>query len=359
MIKRLLILLICISVVAGMVVATEVKLACPNSVNVGSTFDCKLTFDNPTGFMSVSGTIDLPTILQDNIVFTEVPTSTFKGEYIPASGIFSVDDFQGLVGATSLNVAKLTLTTSTVGTGKIIRIMNLEVSDLNADVMNLDNYIVTSNSFDVISGVAPECTLATDCGVSTTQVSCTQGQSCITTTSFSCVQNKCISQSGSGICQPCPYGCDVQSGKCEAAPAVNPKCLGKQNSVYCDGTNMITCVGGQVDDSSHCQYGCVLAAGECNAPPANVNPLCAGKQNSVYCDGTNMITCVGGQVDDSSHCQYGCVLAAGECNAPPQVDPQLEQVNSCLEQIKIKLLDQTLNKLEKVSAIAGILVSCI
>ena len=206
-----------------------------------------------------------------------------------------------------------------------------------------------------LSQTDPECTVATDCGQSSSVLSCQSGaQAVTTTTTYQCVAGKCTSQV-QPVLDPCTVGTSCVEGQGCVASQVDAQCIGKENSQWCDGALLAQCVSGKYN-SKTCPYGCDAATKVCKPAP-QVDEQCVGKENSQWCNGALLAQCVSGKYN-SKTCPYGCDAATKVCKSSPIVTPQEEAVNSCLDLIKTELLSNK-NKLEKVSKIAQILVGCI
>ncbi len=96
------------------------------------------------------------------------------------------------------------------------------------------------------------------------------------------------------------------SGLLWAAPAQAAFCTGKQNGLWCDGNNLVTCKSGSTAASQSCGAGCVSMPPGVPDKCANPSGPCAGKQNGAWCDGSNLLMCSGGAVASTKPCPYGC-----------------------------------------------------
>lgn len=110
--------------------------------------------------------------------------------------------------------------------------------------------------------------------------------------------------------QACPNGCQsMPVGVADQCKSASGPCAGKQDGAWCDGGNLLQCKGGAVASSQACTYGCdskpVGVPDSCKSAPQPSGP-CAGKQDGAYCDGSNLLQCKGGSVGSSQSCPNGC-----------------------------------------------------
>ncbi len=114
-------------------------------------------------------------------------------------------------------------------------------------------------------------------------------------------------------------------GSAIALPAWAGFCTGKQNGMWCDGSNLVNCQGGNVSSSKNCPSGC-----QSNPPGVadvckGASGPCTGKQNGLWCNGNDLLNCQGGNVASSQGCSSGCQqnppgvpdqckAASGPCN---------------------------------------------
>ena len=125
--------------------------------------------------------------------------------------------------------------------------------------------------------------------------------------------------------QTCQHGCQqMPTGtpdKCKSG--CSGFCCGKANGLWCDGSKLVNCQGGNVASSQTCKDGCQqMPAGtpdKCKTP--QTSGFCSGKANGLWCDGDQLVNCQGGQKASSSTCAHGCKSnppgVADACQAPP------------------------------------------
>ena len=298
-------LIFCLSF--AMVQATvSFDIVAPSSVSPGDTITVKVRM-NPGGDAVAGAGF---TIQAQGLSFVGSASKGSLGTQI--GSIFNCDpsgnkwicSMGGTDATTSNGVLATAQATITGSSGISLSMIDNSASDDLGDELGTS----LATKFNIaLSQTDPECTVATDCGQSSSVLSCQSGtQAVTTTTTYQCVAGKCTSQ--------------VQ-------PVLDPCTVGT------------SCVEGQ---------GCVAS---------QVDAQCIGKENSQWCDGALLAQCVSGKYN-SKTCPYGCDAATKVCKSSPIVTPQEEAVNSCLDLIKTELLSNK-NKLEKVSKIAQILVGCI
>lgn len=120
--------------------------------------------------------------------------------------------------------------------------------------------------------------------------------------------------------QSCPDGCESMpagvADKCKTPPVAGP-CAGKADGKWCEGVKLLSCKGGQISSANTCEYGCQANAqgvdDACKSPPPT--GACAEKEDGKFCDGKQLLTCKDAQVLASQSCEHGC--GGGGCLAPP------------------------------------------
>ena len=108
----------------------------------------------------------------------------------------------------------------------------------------------------------------------------------------------------------CQYGCESKpvgtNDVCKSAP--NNFCTGKQSGLWCDGNKLVNCQNGQISSSSTCKDGCqsMPAGTPDKCKTASGGGFCQGKQNGLWCNGDDLVTCQNDQIASSSKCANGC-----------------------------------------------------
>ena len=111
--------------------------------------------------------------------------------------------------------------------------------------------------------------------------------------------------------QHCDDGCKENppgtNDECKQA-APTGFCSGKASGYWCDGSDLVLCSGGSVSSKQHCDDGCKENPPGTNDECKQAAPtgFCSGKANGLWCDGSDLVSCSGGQVSSKQHCDDGC-----------------------------------------------------
>jgi len=200
------------------------------------------------------------------------------------------------------------------------------------------------------------CTAWSSCSGGAQARTCTDSNSCGTTTGQPATSQSCTCGNGEACCagNQCDGGLQCQAGYCGCVPDCTGKCGGAPNGcgstctascssgqvcsgqicTACGGSGQACCSGSQCDGSLQCQAGfcgCVPScAGKCGGAADGCGSTCTAScpsgqvcsaQSCAACGGSGQVCCSGSQCDGSLQCQAGfcgCVPnCTGKCGGAP------------------------------------------
>jgi hypothetical protein len=104
--------------------------------------------------------------------------------------------------------------------------------------------------------------------------------------------------------------------------AVITWCTGRADGTWCDGDELVTCLGGLEAQRETCGYGCDASGAGGSQVCDEPNPaFCVGLMNGLWCDGNDLVNCQNDVVASRETCVNGClsmpVGTPDECAAVP------------------------------------------
>lgn len=159
MIKKTLLLLFLFLVFVSSVLAADLVLVCsPTSVAVEGKVYCDLRFSASQSFLSVDGTLTLPSGFDSAVEITNMATDDFTGSYNPSTKKIIISDDKAVKGAVVTKVATLTFTAKAAGSG-VATLSVKEILDKDLNDISLTTKTVSSGTLTISSGCIPSCPL--------------------------------------------------------------------------------------------------------------------------------------------------------------------------------------------------------